>query len=931
MTESRNAATGCAACGDRGIDGGCSSCGRTGVAGARPVPKTSHPRPPGWYGDLAQSVLEGSLDGTRDMTGDETSPAEPVADDAETGLSPRAFSGLHAALGGVLSLLLATALRRTEVSGAVPAAEFPPARPAYGAVPWLLIISLGLLVWAARRALSRGALDLRRGTILAAVLCAAPPALFGLSRVDADIAGTTSTLLASMAAALILCGVACVRAWHTSEAPARRLTVDRFGMLRAVLSVWALAAAATLVLGVVESFAFTSRFVPTLVTHDQLFHYRLSLGSLAFSVGAQVAAIALVVILSLRAAWWTPQDRRLAALEIGVSVWLTLLVLGLFQRALHSELIELGLWPPVIALVSTLFAWCLQGLRTRHLLVADAHDPKTSSLVGLLAALPGRLVGPSSTRRRRGLHLLLVGTFSLALLTPVLYPAVEDFRMQLFGAFAQLAVLIATGALLGLSQWFGRDPILRTTGALLLIFCGAMIFLARGRPDIALVAHEYSRVGALHAEVPLCHALQPFPRIGLADPNQPPFPHHVGIPRLPSLDPIATKPKRRFPIIIVLWDAGRPDHCSLYGYARKTTTNLDALGARSLVFDRAYSTATATTTSVKGLLSGTYSTRYMLAEEHPPFFVRELADQGYDHFIITVTGNDYNGVSAEAFRRSWAWQQRDIRFEDLTFRNEDHLKPDRQKTEAVIASLRRLHQERGSLDGTFTYLHLTGPHIPWTGDEARVSYGTTPTDLYDAEMHRVDELLGDLLSALNDLGHEDDAALVICADHGTGLGEHGKIAGYLPYEEQLRVPLVMHLPGVPPTRSSEPVTLLDVAPTILNLLRPNTDHRFHGRSLLPLTAGTPLRKRPFIAFCAFWDSYAVYDRTFRFKLHHHRGRRYEALYDLAEDPEERTNLIAERPRIANDLRDLLAGFLWEGRHSYGNPYHYRPWSGPDER
>ena len=66
----------------------------------------------------------------------------------------------------------------------------------------------------------------------------------------------------------------------------------------------------------------------------------------------------------------------------------------------------------------------------------------------------------------------------------------------------------------------------------------------------------------------------------------------------------------------------------------------------------------------------------------------------------------------------------------------------------------------------------------------------------------------------------------------------------------------------------------------------------------------------------------------RLRHHHHRGRRYEALFDLNADPAERRNLISEHPDVAADLRTSLDGFLWEGRASYGNPYHYRSWSGP---
>jgi hypothetical protein len=83
-----------------------------------------------------------------------------------------------------------------------------------------------------------------------------------------------------------------------------------------------------------------------------------------------------------------------------------------------------------------------------------------------------------------------------------------------------------------------------------------------------------------------------------------------------------------------------------------------------------------------------------------------------------------------------------------------------------------------------------------------------------------------------------------------------------------------------------------------------------------------------VSLCAFADAYAIVDG--KDKLYHHRGLGYEALYDLAADPRERVNLVEERPETARRLRDLLAAFLWQGRTSYANPYHYRDWT-PDQQ
>jgi arylsulfatase A-like enzyme len=222
-------------------------------------------------------------------------------------------------------------------------------------------------------------------------------------------------------------------------------------------------------------------------------------------------------------------------------------------------------------------------------------------------------------------------------------------------------------------------------------------------------------------------------------------------------------------------------------------------------------------------------------------------------------------------------------------------------------------------------MHLTGPHIPWLNKNPVCDFGRRPADLYDGELAKVDRLLGVLVDALRRLSVWDDCVMVVTADHGTALGEHGRLAGYLLYEEQIRVPLLIKVPGLRPRVVGDLVATIDLAPTLVNLMQPGTRHRFHGRSLLPLMTGERKRlaPRPIVSFCAFRDSYAIIDGDGRWKLHHHRSRQYEVLYDLAADPGEHSNLISTNPEEAASLRILLDAFLWEGRASWGNPYHYR--------
>ena len=159
--------------------------------------------------------------------------------------------------------------------------------------------------------------------------------------------------------------------------------------------------------------------------------------------------------------------------------------------------------------------------------------------------------------------------------------------------------------------------------------------------------------------------------------------------------------------------------------------------------------------------------------------------------------------------------------------------------------------------------------------------------------------------------------------------EHGRWAGFLPYEEQVRVPLMIKVPGIDAKRVNQMVSTIDVAPTLVGLLNPGEKNPFHGVSLIPTMMDTShhLQREFIVSLCAFEDSYSIVWQG-RYKMHYHRRENYALLYDLKEDPAERRNIIAEKPEIAAKLREHIAAFLWEGRSGFGNPYRYRQWTPP---
>jgi len=755
---------------------------------------------------------------------------------------------------GTLLVAFQAAVLRIRATGAVPEDEFAPAVAVYKSLPFLLAAGLALLAWAAWK---------RRR----------PVTRIGFGLVAAG----------ALWAPLLLIGAIVVTAGRRRGLP-RDHELERMSAGEAAAGagrLCALATVATLLLCLAESFLYVPRFVPRLVSPEQLAAYRIALPGPSALFGMQVGLmVGAVLVLA---------GRRPARMAQFLGLACGLALVGMLSMTMGDEILETAIAAHVLALGIAAGGLAFEVIWPR----IEGRGQKTTAALKQDFFRFG-LVPPM---RHHHALTLAAGLAIFLVLYLALYPNLEDFRAGIFKSYATLATLLM---MLELFLIVPRRYATRAS-AVLLAGCLVVAFTASTNSRVRVVAHEYSRFGSMAANSFVERLVDPFPHIGDEPVDGVTFPFHgPGEDRLSDGVTVNGKPL----IVVLIWDAARADHCSAYGYERKTTPNLEKLAKKSLRFTRAYANATATTTSIRKLMSGRYNTRFMLATNHAPFFVKELADAGYERFVINVTGTDYNGVSLEGFQRGWDSDK--VEFIPLTPGGGDA-----GRTRAVLDALKKLDRT----GNTFAYLHLTGTHYPWADQR----YGTSANDLYDGEMARADELLAELMGFLDTRDH----VLVMTADHGTGLGEHGKIAGFYPYEEQVHVPLLISIPGVEPRVIDDTVALIDIAPTLLSLLTPGKPHRFHGRSLLPLLLGKTLSPRPIVSLNAFRDCYAIFDGQTRFKLHHDRNRRYELLFDLEKDPAELDNLIGKDEKTRLRLRKLLAAFLYEGRDSWANAYHYR--------
>ncbi len=242
----------------------------------------------------------------------------------------------------------------------------------------------------------------------------------------------------------------------------------------------------------------------------------------------------------------------------------------------------------------------------------------------------------------------------------------------------------------------------------------------------------------------------------------------------------------------------------------------------------------------------------------------------------------------------------------------------------------------------FLYAHLLDAHAPYgesvEGSTAALRVLRRVRDaspeaaervraLYADAAAKADGAVGDLLDAVLSSPRGRDALIIVTADHGESLGERGSYThGFSPYAPELRIPLIIRLPGAPPAVIRHPAETVDVLPTVLEALGTSAPAGLPGRSLLPLLRGKRGADKGLLAVTADLprpDAAAVW-RTERWTLVR-RGESAE-LYDAAADPEETTDVAAREPGTVRRLRAALERRLAAARRRAGSS---PPWT-PEE-
>jgi arylsulfatase A-like enzyme len=392
-------------------------------------------------------------------------------------------------------------------------------------------------------------------------------------------------------------------------------------------------------------------------------------------------------------------------------------------------------------------------------------------------------------------------------------------------------------------------------------------------------------------------------------------------------------------IILISVDTLRADHLGCYGYFRDTSPNIDRLASESILFERAYATMATTLPSHASMFTGRYPLEHgILAnlvhggrlfgwKKDMLSFAQVAKDEGYTTagFIAAAPLKAATGISL-GFDE---WHEPELR---------EHIA---EEMVGQVTPWVRAH----AAERFFLFLHFYDPHWKhrppepyrsmygaddaldaWLAergiDESAVrSQGVVISNTrrevnrYCGEVKYTDSQLGLFFDQLTALGLWENTVVILVSDHGEGLNQHNWASHGLVWEEQLRVPMMIRLPGGRgdlPTRFEPIVSLVDLFPTVMARIHPfrtTLAQQFLDQATGVDVLDPAFEPRPVFAQRTKREvatdqgtMYSFTDGEWKYIYQPEQG---DHLYARGGDPHELTNLVEENAAAAAAVRDRL--------------------------
>jgi arylsulfatase A-like enzyme len=423
------------------------------------------------------------------------------------------------------------------------------------------------------------------------------------------------------------------------------------------------------------------------------------------------------------------------------------------------------------------------------------------------------------------------------------------------------------------------------------------------------------RLALLAAAISACWRPAPIP---------PSEPITASPPPAPTGNPVRERPS----VILIVVDTLRADHLSPWGHARDTSPALTKLAAGAVRYARAHAAAPWTKPSIAAILTSNYPSQLGLTDKSAaiPAKARLLSESFSEAGYRTgaVISHTYLG-SRYGFNQGYdTFNERNVEGEMSS--------PSRGVTDDALAFIDE-HAPQGPF---FLLVHYFDPHFaylkregfPFSEEEgykgpiqSGIPYGKmrelvehlNPADvdellrLYDTEIAATDRALGRLFDRVLQDPALSDTMIVVTADHGEEFLDHGRWGHTTRlYQELIHVPLIIRFPDGRAGVVEQPVSNIDILPTVLSAVHLPIPKMAQGLNLAdPVPADHPVFAETASDFRK--DAIVVGNRKLVFDRDEHNWQ----LFDLGADPGEQKNLFDHRRAEAAALRDQLEA--WQAR------------------
>jgi choline-sulfatase len=386
-------------------------------------------------------------------------------------------------------------------------------------------------------------------------------------------------------------------------------------------------------------------------------------------------------------------------------------------------------------------------------------------------------------------------------------------------------------------------------------------------------------------------------------------------------DAVRARLPKPLSFLVITIDTLRPD-LGFMGYERPVSPNIDKLAARSVVYDRAYSISSYTGFALTPMMASRYPSEMPRTDRHEVKYLRDnvlLAERMLDGGYHTA-----GAASHFLFAPELGWIDGFQQFAKVPSEGKappgagiDSFHSSRTLANAAIGLLSNHEVTSGPF---FIWVHFLDPHKKYLEHPGFSNFGSDPRGLYDGEIAYTDFHIGRVLEALDASPLRDRTAVILTADHGEAFGEHGfYFHGKFLWDEVVRIPLVVYVPGCTPRRIARRMSAVEIAPTVLDLAGLPEDEGARGQSFAPEIFGANQAEHP-ILIDQPKNPYYPLRRAFiegSHKLHFSSEvvagssdpRVTYQLFDLAHDPGEQKDLAASDPELLARMKKAYESYM----------------------